>query len=247
MLASDVANADFVNPVRNPDDLLHVEFYWFAPVDKWESDKAGKQVFLPKQPFVRYGLAGDRLNIQEVPVQEWHKQRWPQRWMAWQMKEGLIDGAGDIPGWKIDEWPELNEAQRHELKYLRFATVEQIAGANDSQVQKMGMGGLALREKAKIALRNKMGAEVKAELEAKDKVIAEQETRLARLEALMLGQQSSNGLAGIGGSASPSVVQYQSEIKQPDERVALADKYQAKFGRKPHHKLSLEKLRQAVG
>jgi hypothetical protein len=33
---------------------------------------------------------------------------------------------------------------------------------------------------------------------------------------------------------------------EPDERESLAEKYKAKFGKNPHHKMSIEKLREAV-
>jgi hypothetical protein len=68
---------------------------------------------------------------------------------------------------------------------LRFLTVEQLAGASDSQIQKLGLGGVGLREHAKMSLKERGRAEYKAEMEAKDKELAEMKERLAKLETLL--------------------------------------------------------------
>jgi len=172
MLASDLANPEFVNP-QNPDALMHVEFFWHEPVDKWESERIGKEVRGPRQPFIRIMRAGDQTTMLETPVRDDHKQRWPQKWLAWQMKEGLIEGATNVPGWPLEDWGALNPDQLHELKYLRFSTVEQLAGASDAQVQRMGMSGIGLRERARQAIKDKAREEVRGELEAREREIQE--------------------------------------------------------------------------
>ena len=184
MLASDLNNPEFTNPT-NPEAMLHVEFYWNAPISKWQSELAGKEVRGARIPFVRIMRPGDNTSIHETAVRDDHKRRWPQKWLAWQMKEGLIEGGAEIPGWKIEEWPVINDEQRHELKYLRFFTVEQIAGASDAQVQRLGIGGIGMREQARVALKERNRAEYKAELEAKDKELLDMKARLAKLEAAL--------------------------------------------------------------
>ena len=191
MLASDLNNNEFVG-ATNPDAMLAVEFYWHEPLDKWGSEvatqEAGRRVEkkLPRQPFVRISRPGDNTSILEAPVREVHKQRFPEKWLYFQLSEGLIDGAADIPGFKLDEWTYLDDKpeQKRDLKYLRFLTVEQLAGASDGQIQRI-MGGLGLREMAKQALREKLGADVKAQIEAKDKQLAEQGEAIEALKAQM--------------------------------------------------------------
>lgn len=191
-LASDLDNQEFMG-ARNPDSGLHVEFYWHEPVDAWSSrEKSMEQqrnvvVKLPKQPFCRVMVPGVKETIWEEAVAERHKQRFPRQWLAWQISEGLVGGVEDIPGWKLGEWDELTPDQVRELLYMRFQTVEQVAGANDRQIQGIGMGGILLRDKARVALRNRMGAETKAALEAKDAENVELRARLDRLEKAMLG------------------------------------------------------------
>ena len=184
MLASDLNNPEFSNPM-NPEALLHVEFYWHAPIDKWQSQLQEKEVHGARIPFVRIMRPGDNTSIHETAVRDDHKRRWPQLWLAWQVKEGMIEGGADIPGWKIEDWPVIKDEQRHELKYLRFHTVEQIAGASDAQVQRLGIGGVGLREQARMALKERHREQYKAELEAKDKELSDMKARLSKLEAAL--------------------------------------------------------------
>ena len=188
MLASDLNNPEFANP-QNPDSVLHIEFYWHAPVDKWQSETEGKEIRGPRIPFIRIVRPGDNTSVHETPVRDDHKRRFPRQWLAWQIKEGMIEGSADIPGWKIDDWPAINDEQRHELKYLRFHTVEQMAGASDAQVQRLGIGGIGLREQARVALKERNRAEYKAELEAKDKELAAMKADIAALKASLTPQK----------------------------------------------------------
>jgi len=187
MLATDANNPEFTG-ARNPDDGLFVEFYWEEPVDGWESNKQSiekqRKVVVkgPRQPFVRIMVPGDKTTETCMPVSEALKQRFARRWMAWQISEGLIGGEEDIPGWKISDWDECSEDMARELLHMRFQTVEQLAGASDKQIQGIGMGGLGLREKARVALRNRMGAETKAALEAKEKETQELRDQMAMMQ-----------------------------------------------------------------
>lgn len=193
-LASDLNNPEFVGAI-NPDSLLHVEFYLFEPLDKWASDEASYQqgrpvrIMMPggKRPYVRIMKPGDNTSIIETPVREDHKRRFPQQWLYFQMQEGLIDGGANIPGWKLEDWPELQhkEEQLHDLKARRFYTVEQIAGASDAQVQGMGFGGPGLRESARAALRSKVSSDINDKLAEKDAAIAKMQQQMAELAEKM--------------------------------------------------------------
>lgn len=190
-MASDLNNPEFVG-ATNPDALMHVEFYWHEPIDKWASEEAsakqGKRVWvkLKKQVFVRIMRPGDKDNILEVPLREEHKERFPDKWRYFEIAEGLGSDR-EVPGWRLEDWPELDEQQEllRELKYLRYYTVEQIAGAQDAQVQKLGTGGLGLRERARLALRERMRKEFQADINAKDKLIEDQGNAIAALQKQM--------------------------------------------------------------
>lgn len=189
MLASDLNNPEFVNP-QNPDQFLSVEFFLAEPIDKNKTEQAsadaGKYVpvKMPREVYVRIQRPGDLLSVVETRVREDHKRRWPDKWRYFQVQEGLANE--DIPGWKVDDWEELTKDERDRLKYLRFFTVEQIAAASDAQCQGIGMGAEGLRIRARNAVRDRAKNEIRSELQAKDKELAEMRERMARLEAALL-------------------------------------------------------------
>lgn len=188
-IASDLNDPAFAG-AKDPDSGLYVEFFWHEPVDGWASREKSVEaqrnvvVKLPKQPFVRIMVPGDKTSEWTGAVSEAHKQRFPRQWLAWQINEGIIGGE-DIPGWKLAEWDEIEADMVRELLYLRFQTVEQLAGASDKQIQGIGMGGLSLRDKARTALRNRMGAETRDVLEKERAEKEELKARLAKMEEAM--------------------------------------------------------------
>lgn len=135
--------------IENADSKLSVEFY------------TNVTALYNGKPFVRIMVPGDKTTIIDQPVREDHKQRFPRQWLYFQMKN-----SGDsIPGTKLQAWhddePEtFTTGQMEELQILKFQVVEQVAGASDSQLQRIGMGGVGLRERAKayLASRNRDAA-----------------------------------------------------------------------------------------
>jgi hypothetical protein len=67
------------------------------------------------------------------------------------------------------------------LVILKFVTVEQLALASDAQLQRIGMGGVGLRERAKMYLNRKNRVEATAELEDTKRQLAELQAQMAQL------------------------------------------------------------------
>ena len=196
MLASDLNNPAFVGAM-NPDLNLAVEFYMHAPEDVHKSEAAGKLVRLDPTPYIRISAPGDHTSVMESPVLERHKRQFPDKWLYFQIANNMVEGAAEIPGWKLEEWTHLQPEQVRELKFLRFSVVEQVANASDAQCQKMGMSGMSLRAAARTALGQRLNAEVAKEMQQKDAEIAalkaadaEKESRLAKMEAFMAQMQA---------------------------------------------------------
>lgn len=127
--------------IANADSHLHVEFFEF--------DKAPYK----GQNFIRIIVPGDKTNIVEQPVREHHKERFPRQWLYYQMQnnENVVIGV-PLVEWYKDRPEDLSEVQLAELQILKFQTVDQVAMASDTQVQRVGMGGPGLRERAKAYL-----------------------------------------------------------------------------------------------
>jgi len=165
MLDSDIANAD---------SHLHVEFYISE-----EKDYKGK-------PFIRIIVPGDKTNIVEQMVRDDHKERFPRQWLYFQMKQN--EQSGELPGTPLRTWAEadpefINAGRLEELQILKFQTVEQVATASDSQLQRIGMGGSGLREKARLFLTQKNRADGSAELEKTRQELDELKAQMAELIA----------------------------------------------------------------
>jgi hypothetical protein len=67
------------------------------------------------------------------------------------------------------------------LNILKFVTVEQLALASDAQLQRVGMGGIGLRDRARLYLNRKNRNETNAELEDTKKQLAELQAQMASL------------------------------------------------------------------
>ena len=69
------------------------------------------------------------------------------------MKNGEQEVIGvPLSQWRKDEPEILSESFFEELSILKFQTVEQVATCSDMQMQRMGMSGMRLKERAKMFL-----------------------------------------------------------------------------------------------
>lgn len=165
MLASDVNNPAFANPI-DPDSGLWVEFFIWERRDPVDSE--GKKLTnFEGKPFVRIQNPGDKTLTVEQPVREDHKARFPRQWLAFQASQG----EGPVVGTPIEAWAEAcpdecSAVDVAELKILKFHTCELLANASDAQVQRLGMGGEGKRVKVKEFLQARHAQQAGGELEA---------------------------------------------------------------------------------
>lgn len=238
MLASDLNNPDFANP-QNPDSQLYVDFHWRRPIKKQYQNGYEETEWTPTQGsdpdpnkvvFITIMRPGDNTSILCQPARQDHKVRFPNHWLNFQQAEGMLEGGDQIPGTKIDEWDQINAEQKRDFKHMRFYTVEQVAGASDSQVQRLGLGGYGLREQARTWLKGRLDQTVRSEIAARDQTIAELQASVARLAAIV--EQ---------GVPSPVIP------PQPDDVAQLRAAYTAKFGKEPHHLMKPATMKARLG
>ena len=158
--------------INNADSQLHVEFY-----TREEGHNKG-------MPYVRIMAPGDKTNIIDQPLRDDHKQRFPRQWLYYQMQQ--TETAAEQIGTPLTQWwkdvPEdINKDQVAELAILKFVTVEQLALASDNQLQRIGMGAVGLREKARMYLNRKNRSEANSELEDTKRQLAELQAQMAKL------------------------------------------------------------------
>ena len=132
------------NPVHESNTF--VEFFMNSVEFKAESEKEGRPIFR-EIPFVRIVIPGDRNNVLECKADDYYKNRYPKAWAAFQagQKEG-------VTGTPLESWPQITRSQAKEAKFFEIHTVEQLADISDVNCQRLGMGWMELRNKAKTYL-----------------------------------------------------------------------------------------------
>lgn len=128
--------------MSNPHGVF-VEFYQESVEFKAESEKEGRPIF-KEIDFIRIQTPGDRNNILEVKATDHYKQKFAREYAAYKSRssEGAV-------GTILSQWPQITKSQVKEAEYFNVKTVEQLSTLNDNTVQRMGMGWMELRNKAK--------------------------------------------------------------------------------------------------
>ena len=167
--------------IYNADEQLQVEFYIAENVDpKWDG-----------KPFVRINIPGDKTTIIEQPMNDDHKKRFPRQYLYFQMKQSEQDAPAigtSLESWVAEGNGDITKAHIEELRILKFQTVEQIAAASDAQLQRIGMGGPGLREKAKGFLTRRNRSETENQLDETKKQLADLQAQMAALMARKPGR-----------------------------------------------------------
>ena len=158
--------------IHNADSHLHVEFYVYD-----------KEPYKDK-PFVRIIVPGDKTTIIDQPVRDDHKQRFARQWLYFQMQNNNAEVIGvPLTQWVKDDPENFNDMQMAELQIFKFQTVEQVATASDSQLQRIGMGAVGLREMARRYLSVKNQSSSQTEIEKMKQEHAEMKEQMAALLA----------------------------------------------------------------
>lgn len=132
--------------MSNPQDSCFATFYTEAVQLGAESERAGRPIF-KDVPFVRIVIPGDQNNIIDRKANDMDKERFPEAWARYQRGE-----ATGHTGTPLEQWPAITRSQVKEAKYFEVHTVEQLASLADSHCQRLGMGFMELRTKAKAYL-----------------------------------------------------------------------------------------------
>ena len=179
--------------IQGADSRLAVQFYKKSVKQDIASDEAGRPIF-KEFDFVRIMIPGDNLTEIDTYAQESHKARFPRQWAHYQNQ---VANHQDIIGTPLDQWPQVTRSQADELRGLKFHTVESIADCSDQQLQRIGMvAGMSphnfrLKAKAFLNLANDSAevanreAELQALREENDKIKAETEAKLSKMESQM--------------------------------------------------------------
>lgn len=178
--------SNLATDIQDPDANLWVKFYTTSVQNNFRTEKEGHPCF-DEKVYISIISPGDPNNKVDRPAKDADKERFHRQWANFERGQ-----SEKVEGMPIEQWPMLNRAQADELKYLGVRSVEQLVAASDLQLQKI-MGGVSLREKAKVFLAvAKDTAEVQRVAEANRILtdrIAALEHQLAQLGAAATIQQ----------------------------------------------------------
>ncbi len=158
---------------------VSVEFYMEAVHQQAESQKQGRPIFKETE-HIRIVIPGDKDNVVMQHATDLHRRKYPEAYKAFKNSEHTTR-----QGTPLEEWSPMTKSQVKEAKHFEVHTVEQLAGASDDAMQRMGMGFLALRQKAQVWLSEVRDGQAAAELHAENERM---KARLAALEEAMLRQ-----------------------------------------------------------
>lgn len=133
---------------------LHITFFVQALENPAKSKEQGRPIYDDVE-LVRIRFAGDPKRELVAPAhQAYRYDRGAERRVTYaedfaRHYEAFKDGKQDLgEGTPISELPFLTESKRSELRALNVHTAEQLAALDGTPLQRIGMGGRALKEQA---------------------------------------------------------------------------------------------------
>jgi hypothetical protein len=217
------------------EERIYPRFYVDSVTDQVATEREGRLICRDEER-VELIIPGNPHTKPVFRVSQEHTQRWPKEYEAF--KAGMTISAEGTP---LEEWPRLKRGQVLEMKHLGFRTVEDIAKMGDLEVQRIGMGGMELRNLARAfidtaeetRLTNQLMAENtklvnrQSELEAK---VQELSSLLSQVHSEMQGMKNApNPIAAmIPGMMDPIEQAKLNPTPQQASTSSLAEFAQAK-------------------
>jgi len=132
----------------------HVRFYRDAKQDRAASEKEGRPIYKDVEMVEIFAQGGNTTVKKEVTDEL--RERYSVQYEAW--KKGQEQAVEGLP---LEKWPHklMTPAMIYNLKHYRVYSVEQLADLTDGTIQKIGPGGMMLRQDAQEYLENASGIE----------------------------------------------------------------------------------------
>lgn len=225
-----VANGAYTrtNGFGNDAHKIVPRFFLHEQQDDLGTARAGRPIFRIEER-VEIIMPGNPLTRPVQRVTDEHRERWPKEYEAFKKGEELSH-----EGTPLEYWPVLNRAMIRELKALDIYTIEQVAELSDLAVQRIGMGGLKMRELAKAyfddakaqAITTELAhqnEQYEAKLAAQALQIEEQGKLLAQMnERLMTMLNAPNAIeSAIPGMTDPAEAIRQGRPQEAPSQSAL--------------------------
>lgn len=217
-------------------ETVRPRFYTEQEEDTVASKTEGRPIFRPVE-MVEIRTPGDRYTVGVFPVDDKHRQRWPDAYAAF--KRGEMHAQSGTP---LEMWPAVTTSQVYELKALSIFSVEDVAGLSDSNISQLGPMGRDLRTKAQAYIDAAKGGAV----------VSEQAAEIARLREMVEGLMSRSSVVAASDAVNvnPAMGRIQAADPETGEEKDLADLDDAQLrafieretGERPHNRTGRDKL-----
>lgn len=178
---------------------VYPRFFMDSIQDQAASEREGRPIFKDEER-VEVIFPGNQFNKPVFKVTQEHKDRWPDEYKAFKSGQEMA-----LNGTPLEQWPLLKRAQVLEMKAIGFRTVEEIAAMSDLAVQRIGMGGLRMKQLAEAYLEDaasqKVVSQATAENEKLKQQVSEQADQIANLSRLL--EQVNANLITLQNRPSP--------------------------------------------
>lgn len=187
---------------NNKDDRLLIEFYidkikMEALMRKAMEEKGDTTPIYEDREFIRIRIPGDNTATIERQVREDDKTRF-----AEQYKRFKANANQQYVGMPLSEWAIMTPSRVKMLEFHNIYTVQHMANASDTVIQKLGMDGPSLRREAQALLFKTQGA-VDPEKEKMRRQLEEQAGQLALMQAQM-AQIAAAQQTGVVATPAPA-------------------------------------------
>ena len=164
---------------------------------------------------------------------------WKEAYKRWKNGQEIPLHGTPIRGWGL-----IAPSMQETLIRMNCMTVEDLAAINDEGMKRVGMGALELKNKARNWLQAmKDHGPIATQITALEK-----ENTILKSQVETLSAQVA-ALRSAGNSSSQMIQSVQDEITANDlleDEQTPAQQYEAKFGKKPHHKMKEETILEAL-
>lgn len=154
----------------------HAEFYKRPKQNEEKTKLEGRPIF-DLVEYVRIMVPGDKWNIVDRPARDEDRRRYAHLYRAFK-----ADEAQQPSGTPLSAWGGLRPERVEEYTFRKARTVEQLADMTDSNLQDMGAGATAERQRARDYVEQAKGnapiVKMRSELEERDKRIEVMEKAL---------------------------------------------------------------------
>lgn len=190
-------------------------------------------------------LEGVEKNVRDGRMNPKWLDMWKDAYQRWKNGQEIPLSGTPIRGWGL-----IAPSMQETLIRMNCLTVEDLAAINDEGMKRVGMGALELKNKARNWLQamkdhGPIATQITA-LEQENKILKSQVETLGAQVAALRTSQLTQFVQPVQEAEITASDLLDDEPNIPTVDATPAEQYEAKFGKKPHHRMLPESILAAL-